>query len=384
MTPTRHGLAIGLILALLGKAGVADEEAAARTAKVRAAFPAPSVERGFSFAFVAVVKGIRAGTGRIAATPGEHEGRPAWKAVESLDAPIDGWERDASGWLAQDLRLLRWEIDRRGSDRRRVVMQPLPDGTGFACGYALDGGDAALLPVRGDPSATVGVVGAMLFARLTVAEPGAHAFPILDGGRVQTTVASPRPGRLEEAGVSIATRIVSVGIGGKTVDLHFGATSNAVVAFRVVEPNVLFVRADLYGSKTRIDFGRPATNAKTAAGRFVLGRVLADRKLVESSVHWPSFFEPHQEKAKAQGKRLDEAAAKKKIVELLLEAARKRRREDGPSREQFEALLEAALEKATERKDGKDTLVEIGPPFPDTIAIRTRAVGGLWYVVHFP
>jgi len=376
--------ALGLVGLLAGPGLAGEEDVVERSARVRAAFPAPAVERGFSFPFVMMLKGARVGTGRFTAVPGALEGKAAWKVAERVDSQAAGMSYEATGWLGPDLRLLRWESVQKGPEGRTILVRPGEDGL---VRTVKSGEEEETEPVEVDGSATAGFVGVLLFIRSAPPSTDGYGLYLADGPRVEVVaLVHVGEGRFEDGTASVAARVTRGKRGDLPLEVFQGAQSGDVLAIRIAEKEVAFVRDDLFGPKRKIDFSRSATTARAAAGRFLLGVLAGDRKLTEASIHWPSFFRPLRELAEAAGKRYDEAAARRDFLDQMGEAGAKLRASaTPPTREQVEALLEAGLEKATEvvQPDG-NTLVTVDDPFPKPMSVPVRKVGAAWFVVGFP
>jgi hypothetical protein len=378
--------AIASTALLLASVARADDDAGVheRTTAAREAFAPPAAERGFSFSFVVLLRGARMGTGRFTAVPGTLAGKPAWKVAERVSSTAAGSSYQAEGWLAPDLRVLRWTSVEEGPVGRKIGLERGKDGLV----RTVRGADGeAKAPVEEDGTATAGFVGVLLFVRLVAPSTETYGFLVADGPEAEVVVLQDTgEGRLEEGTVSVAARVTKAMRASKMHEVFRGSISGDLLAIRFADQGLAFVRDDLFGPKKKIDFSRPATTARAAAGRFFLGLLAADRKLIDASVHWPTFFAPIRKVAESRGKVWDEAAARKTFLDKIVEAGEELRSSKPlPAREQLEGILEGGLEKASEvRRDDGSTVVTIQDPLPKPMSVPVRQVGAAWFVVGFP
>jgi hypothetical protein len=370
---SRAALAVALVLvAAAPRIARAGEAEAARWKAAAAAFPEPSAAMGFDWAydFIDTRTGQVHSSGRLAAVPGTHEGKPVWQTGDSMDLRTVRL-RDAHT-LSPALATIRGESRTEGPLPRQTTLVPAKDGLRVrvqkhgkpavekaVTAPVLVGDAGTLLALRFLPSepaeyeaATITADGLLEPLRISVRGRQAWSFR---GTTREALVAEVREGRnprWRRIALDPATRALLA------LEFVDGADSVALVS-----------KAN--GAPANVDVSKPATTPQAAAVKAVIGVQSGDAKLTTDAFHWPSL-EAADPKAKETG-----LFGYRQVVLWRLE----KRKVGERSRIEHEVLRRLDRIETEARAGGVAVRI---PEVLEGVVLVTREEGGVWYVVEMP
>ncbi len=368
------------------------EVAERRSAKMRAALPAPS--EGFRFEADLVIGDYKIGSAVISAEPSSVKGQPAWLVRETTRreageaAVLSEW----SGFLAQDLSLLRGEsIHRAPSGNRSHTYTRTDDGIETV--HHLKTGKAGPVWTAFRPGTTTGLVSVVLFLQALPDEEAVYVLPGYDPLYVRTPKAGSGafPVDLVDAHVEVlgntsfdrglttrptwAARVTAKT--GRVYVVHLDRATRALVAVEGVMPKVTLAPKGT-GGKT-IDWFEYAEktprNAHDVFVKFGRGYHLPREDLLADAFHWPTMLKHEIEAGSYEAGTKIERVRKDWIDEFV---RRSKHRTVGDCDDLLMQIFMTATE--TTNEDGSVTIATI--PAYGGHAYRCEQIDGRWYIVR--
>lgn len=367
-----------------------------RTAKVRAALPAPvEPEEGkpsldFKYEGDLVQAGENTGSVRYAIDVGSFRDEPVWVVTEDTIDEFGGSRTavEAVLFLKRDLSLWKGEW-RRTTPDGFVRLTFIREGDGFDVAREVTRGTndpiSSTKRLPAPEGATWGMGPRLIFLRYGKVEAGEFAWPV-----VQLESAIPAADEHELPPENDPLRIevvkgVKFGEGKAAVDAwqaKFRQGRRVSSAFFQPKTKELFgleaqalriVPKGTGGPRLSYDDDKPATSWKAAFFKFGHGYHLAVASWIEGAIHWETM---HKIEIEAGEWAKDSALAdfRKAYVEEFLKKSKHR------PRAQADGLLRATLATAEERheKDGSVVLAT-SPEFGGSI-YHFKAIDGVWYL----
>ena len=378
-------LALGAASATPARAGAAAPPSPAALAeRVSAAFPAPGPKAAFAIDVEVRSAEGPLGTGRFEAVADARDGKPAWKATETLSLGVDDskTEQSTTAWLAPDLSLLDLqrkttkgrEYDqvwaRRGEKglavrrERRYFREPM------------------LSDVEAPPSTTGTMSGLLLFLRQCPADPAVYERPVYRSD--QNEVAAARievlgPGRFGEGDAARDAWRASVQIAEDTLTFWLAPGDRALLSIaKEGGKGIRFLPAAAGPARAQDGLGydpaKPAASALEAAGRFALARLTGDAALASSVLHWESLAK----EASAGGEPVDLEGLKKTVLARLTADAQAL-----PAGEAERRVREALAGATVKSSEAGIEVVRFGPPL-ESLSIEVQHIGEGWFVARLP